>query len=419
MSRITHFKVQPKNIQYWDYYILCRLDTPAAIALQKLEYWDGTKEDGNLHAEDINDALEAAGEEATQMISRWFYKSQDELQWELMGATGEKGVANLTKFLTRLGYLEQRTNPDMPMDRKKQYHFNERIVQDHVSYLGFIIDYFKRAGHRLDPVYYAIERLTDPDEEKGGANIPIEALNIAHICKKLVWMYGQTDQDEAATKENPKYKPVLPKFIRIKLNKDRNLLPRLIKAQELRFRNFAEWKLQNCGMDSDDLRNELRKNAGAIAVTTNSNSNQQKNNASVAASPSDEKTLEEEKTYQQRAEYWQTYINERRGGPLRKSKEVKSETQSLLDLVKEFTDEQIAAIDKHLATESWKYKKNPCEIGGEALLNESRPTWSLIKDKVAPKRQVEETNGVAPAPVACETLQRNRELAAKYGLTYR
>src|SRR5438105_4498933 len=134
MSRITHFKVQPKNIQYWDYYILCRLDTPAAIALQKLEYWDGTKEDGNIHAEDINDALEAAGEEATQMISRWFYKAQDELQWELMGLTGEKGVAKLTKDLTDLKYITQRTNPDVPMDRKKQYHFNEQLVQDHVNY---------------------------------------------------------------------------------------------------------------------------------------------------------------------------------------------------------------------------------------------------------------------------------------------
>jgi hypothetical protein len=256
MTRITHFKTQPKNVQYWDYYILCRLNTPAAIALQRLEYWDGTKQDGNIHAEDLNEALEAAGEEATQLISRWFYKAQDELGWELMGLTGEKGVATLTKQLTKCGYIELRTNPNLPMDRKKQYDFRDQRVQEHIDYLAFVVDFFKRAGHRLEPVFYAVEKLSDPDTERGGANIGIEELSIKHVISKLIEMYEQTDKDEALTKEDAKYKPVLPKFIRIKLNKDRDLLPKLRTITLSPFRNFAEWKAQNCGMESAKLREQ-------------------------------------------------------------------------------------------------------------------------------------------------------------------
>src|SRR5271157_1316381 len=98
MSRLTHFKQQPKNLLYWDYYILCRLNIAAAMALQRMEYWDGTKEGGNVHAEAQNEALVANGQAATQDTSRWVYKAQDELQWELMGITGEKGITSLLKF---------------------------------------------------------------------------------------------------------------------------------------------------------------------------------------------------------------------------------------------------------------------------------------------------------------------------------
>jgi hypothetical protein len=267
MSRITHFKVQPKNIQYWDYYILCHLDVYAAIALQRFEYWDGTKRDGNVHAEDINDILEDIGEEITQDVSRFFYKAQDELQWELMGLTGETYTANLVNFLIKdLNYLEQRNNPSNAMDRRKQYLFHDELVQDHVNYLGYIIDYFKRLGFNLNPIYYAIEQLT-------AAKVYIDTLNIALVTDKLTKMYAQMEEDEAKTKESKKYKPGLPKFIRMQLGKDKDLLPRLNANKLKRFRNFTEWKAQNYGMESVETRDAICKNTDSIPQNYGSNNN--------------------------------------------------------------------------------------------------------------------------------------------------
>src|SRR5437868_7872069 len=112
MSRITHFKTQPVNIQYWDYYILCHLNPEATLALQRMEFWDGTKDAGISHAEDINDMQVLSGETSTQDVSPWIYKSQDELHWELMGITGEKKLQKLIDFLIDdLNYLEARNNP--------------------------------------------------------------------------------------------------------------------------------------------------------------------------------------------------------------------------------------------------------------------------------------------------------------------
>lgn len=110
-------------------------------------------------------------------------------------------------------------------------------------------------------------------------------------------------------------------------------------------------------------------------------------------------TAEEEKRWR----YWEKYINARRGGPLRDGGKVINERECLKQLVHEFSDVAIEAIDKYLATEHWKYKKNPCEIGGKALLDESRPTWQLIKDRVQPKQASTPQNGTVKAQTPTRT----------------
>ena len=182
MSRITHFKQQTKSIYYWDYYILCRLNVAAAVALQRMEYWDGTKDTAVIHAEAYNEALQANNQSATQDTSHWVYKSQDELQWELMGITGEKGTAALLKFLQEdVNYLAVRNNPDLAFDRKKQYEFQAERIQGHLDYLTYIISYFQHTKTRLNLVHYAIEVLTREQ-------IYIEDLSVAHVVKKLAEM---------------------------------------------------------------------------------------------------------------------------------------------------------------------------------------------------------------------------------------
>lgn len=115
-----------------------------------------------------------------------------------------------------------------------------------------------------------------------------------------------------------------------------------------------------------------------------------------------------------RRRHWQHYINERRGGALRTQGLCINETECLKKLVAEFTDEQITAIDKYLATEHWKYKRNPAEIGGKALLDESRPSWALLKDRVKPTTQPVSLAAQAAAKARNqETLARVRRMVAE------
>ena len=248
MSRITHFKTQPINIQYWDYYILCHLNAEATIALQRMEYWDGTKEAGISHAEDINDMQALSGETPTQDVGTWIYKSQDELHWELMGITGEKKLQKMIDFLIQdLKYLETRNNPYKGWDRKKQYEFKAELIQEHINYLGYIVSYFKLPLRRLRPIFCAIETLTRE-------GIHIDQLNVELVITKI-----------ADFREDPK----LPHFLKNELEK----LGTLSVTQHLRsFRNFAEWKAQNCGMQSAEMRNASRKNAESIPQKRGSNS---------------------------------------------------------------------------------------------------------------------------------------------------
>lgn len=248
MSRITHFKSQPVNIQYWDYYILCRLNSEATIALQRMEYWDGTKDAGNSHAEDINDMQALSGETPTQDVSAWIYKSQDELHWELMGVVGEKKVKDLFRVLEEdLGYIKVRNNPYKGWDRKKQYEFEAGLVQSHINYLGYIVSFFGLPLRRLRPIFYAIEALTR-------SGIYIDQLNVKLVIKKI-----------SEFREDPK----LPHFLKNDLEK----LGNLSTNQPLRsFGNFAEWKAQNCGMQSAESPNASRKTADSIPQKRGSNS---------------------------------------------------------------------------------------------------------------------------------------------------
>ena len=248
MSRITHFKSQPINIQYWDYYILCRLNAEAALTLQRMEFWDGTKDAGNSHAEDINDMQALSGETPTQDVSAWVYKSQDELHWELMGIVGEKRVKDLFKVLEKdLGYIKVRNNPYKGWDRKKQYEFEAGLVQSHINYLGYIVSFFGLPLRRLRPIFYAIEALTRNE-------IYIEQLSVELVIKKI-----------SEFREDPK----LPHFLKNDLEK----LGELSMKQPLRsFGNFAEWKAQNCGMQSAESPNASRKTADSIPQKRGSNS---------------------------------------------------------------------------------------------------------------------------------------------------
>lgn len=246
MSRITHFK-QPINIAFWDYYILCHLNSDAALALQRMEYWDGTKDNGNAHAEAINDEAMKAGQSPAQDTSNWIYKSQDELQWELQGIVGEKRLTKIINVLVDdLNYLKRRNNPLEGWDRRKQYEFQASLLQEQINYLGYIISFFNLPMRHLCPVFYAIEALTS---EK----IYIDALNVEKVIAKI---------------EQLKIEPKIPHFLKGDLEKFEQVF---IKPPARSFRTFAEWKAHFCGMHSAEVRNASSENAECIPQKCGSN----------------------------------------------------------------------------------------------------------------------------------------------------
>lgn len=256
MSRMTHFTNQSKTILFWDYYILCRLDTEAAMILQRLEYWDGVKNNSNIVAEDMNDELVENGYDATQDTEQFVYKSQDELKWELMGLVGTNNLAIKLKLLTTdLLFVISRNNPLNPTDRKRQYHMAKDYVQIRLDYLSNIVATFQKASFRMNAVYYAIEDLAKE-------NVYVEDLNVTQVAKKLVALCQQAEIDDTKALEDrelqkvfkkdakkPKpYEPILPKFLRIQLKKDKPMIEGLDLSSEVPTFNFKEWeslKLKN------------------------------------------------------------------------------------------------------------------------------------------------------------------------------
>ena len=215
MSRVTHTEFLPLTIDYWDYYILCRLNIEAARVLQRMEYWDRTK--GAASTEGTQDQFKTEDAQPGEDTSRFIWKSEEELYWELMGSCGERMLANVLKFLVNdLSYLACRKNPYRAFDRTKQYQLHYELIQQHVTTLGTLVKAFVDQGRRLQPVQYAIEAFTH-------AGTTIDQLTVSIIAAKLAEFHTQLHQDEEdAQKETGKklVKAVLPGFIRVHLKKD-------------------------------------------------------------------------------------------------------------------------------------------------------------------------------------------------------
>lgn len=216
MGQITHCSFH-LNIDYWDYYILCHMDVNAARVLQRMEYWDKIKGNSLPYSDATNDHSDSIDESLAPEPSRFVFKTEEELYWELFGSCGEKNIPRILRYLEHdLHYLVSRRNPYKGFDRTKQYEFQGTLIQNHINKLSALVQVFLNHGRRLSPIQYAIELLT----VRGMA---IEDLEIDGIAACLARLHIQANRDEI----NAKYvkgrkpiKPVLSKFIRIALKKD-------------------------------------------------------------------------------------------------------------------------------------------------------------------------------------------------------
>jgi hypothetical protein len=224
--RIEHLRLAPKNIDYWDYTILCHGDDAVARVLQRFEYWDGTKAGGNVHGEEINEQLQASGHPPTQDVSRYVYKTIEELAWEMLGSVSERSLPKALDLLCdSLGYLKRRNNPYSTFDHTKQYEFQEALVVEHLGRLRTIVETFLEQGRQIRPVLYAIEQLTRRGvyvahlaQQADGSFLEESSkpiLTVACVATELCAMHRQVQEDSTGKK-----KPTLPRFVRSDLLKD-------------------------------------------------------------------------------------------------------------------------------------------------------------------------------------------------------
>ncbi len=260
MSRIRHCSSVPLTIDYWDYYILCRLDIEAARVLQRMEYWDSTKGDQLPDASAPSE--EATSSDTASEDNRYFWKSEEELHWELMGSLGEKRLSRCLHTLVEdYHYLASRRNPFRGFDRTRQYALQARRIQDHLARLQAILTLFLEAGRHIRPVQYAIEALTRE-------GVTIEQLSVELVAKKLSTLHELAEQDAcrhhdiSTSPEQPHIrhspKAQLPTFVRFALKKDEQR--GFCAAHPLRTSSASI--PQHGGMDTAHLRNRCMQVAG-------------------------------------------------------------------------------------------------------------------------------------------------------------
>lgn len=346
MSQITHLTTLPKNIDYWDYYILCRCDDAASKVLQRMEYWDGTKVGGNVHNEKDNDQAIESGNTPTQDTSRFVYKTREELAWEMIGSVKERSAYKALDDIINLKYLKSRHNPYKTFDRTLQYEFQYELVKEHLNKLYFIVQCFTEHKRQMRPVLYAIERLTEEGvfinriEQEGSTADGKDTLSIALVADRLSLMHKQMHLDEEEGKKKlaegeKKHKPLLPTFIKLDLKKDElqgfsEAFPLCKNAQCIHtFLHNASG--QKCTMDCAKKHSGLCKFARAIPVITTEITNNDYNtdcniddtaNADVSTTsqnPLSEKNEEENTTSPTTSQEQQTTTPTSKGNAPRRS----------------------------------------------------------------------------------------------------
>lgn len=132
-SCIQHPPNAPLLVIRDEYLVLCEGDHCAAALLAVFEFWHNVK---LANAEQAKIDVEIAakeGVEPKQSAELWIYKSQEELQDDMLGLFGETKIAKATRWLISAGYLATRSNPHYKWDHKAQYLFCTAKVQADMS----------------------------------------------------------------------------------------------------------------------------------------------------------------------------------------------------------------------------------------------------------------------------------------------
>jgi len=141
-------------------------DFKKAIVLNQMIYWSERRKDADKFLKEEIERIEKystlAGEPEDFNIDKlnshgWIYKKSEELSEETMIGVKPKAMRSYLKELIDNGWLDERRNPLIKMDRTMQYRVNLLKIQQDLNKLG-----------------YALEGYSLPKVEKDNTNFPHE-----------------------------------------------------------------------------------------------------------------------------------------------------------------------------------------------------------------------------------------------------
>jgi hypothetical protein len=141
-------------------------DFKKAIVLNQMIYWSERRKDADKFLKEEIERIEKyatlAGEPEDFNIDKlnshgWIYKKSEELSEETMIGVKPKAMRSYLKELIDNGWLDERRNPHIKMDRTMQYRVNLLKIQQDLNALG-----------------YALEGYSLPKVEKDNTNFPQE-----------------------------------------------------------------------------------------------------------------------------------------------------------------------------------------------------------------------------------------------------
>lgn len=124
-------------------------DFKLAIVLNQMIYWSERKEDSEVfikeeiarlqkYSEDVKDTEEL--EVNLLESSGWIYKKAEDLSVETMINVKPKAMREYLKVLVSNGWLDERRNPKLKMDRTLQYRVNILKIQLDLYNLGYSLE---------------------------------------------------------------------------------------------------------------------------------------------------------------------------------------------------------------------------------------------------------------------------------------
>lgn len=116
-----------------EYLVLTDGDHCAAALLSVFEFWHNVKLANAEQALIEGEVADKEGIAPKQSPELWVYKSQAELQDDMLGLFGETKIATAIRWLIGQEYIATRSNPHYKWDHKAQYLFCTAKVQADVS----------------------------------------------------------------------------------------------------------------------------------------------------------------------------------------------------------------------------------------------------------------------------------------------